>query len=100
MAQNLSAPAQSSGASRPETPDSSATLHLPRVLCLHGGGVNASIFRAQMRAFLTHPQLSTRFRFVFVEAPFFCDEGLLLLQRTYHSTEGEKGYLRRRTKRG
>lgn len=57
-------------------PDSNTTLHLPRVLCLHGGGVNASIFRNQMRAFLTHPQLAPRFRFVFVEAPFFCDEGI------------------------
>ncbi|KAK5958823.1 hypothetical protein OHC33_000666 [Knufia fluminis] len=62
--------------SRTQTPDPTSTLSLPRILCLHGGGVNATIFRAQMRAFLTHPQLSTRFRFVFVEAPFFCDEGV------------------------
>lgn len=63
-------------ASRSATPDPSTTLGLPRILCLHGGGVNATIFRSQMRAFLTHPQLATRFRFVFVEAPFFCDEGI------------------------
>lgn len=29
-----------------------------------------------MRAFLNHPSLISRFRFVFVEAPFFCDEGI------------------------
>lgn len=38
--------------------------------------MNAGIFRAQMRAFLTHPSLTARFRFVFVEAPFFCAEGV------------------------
>lgn len=54
----------------------SATLHLPRILCLHGGGVNGSIFRAQLRSFLAHASLKNRFRFVFAEAPFFCDEGV------------------------
>jgi hypothetical protein len=29
-----------------------------------------------MRAFLSHPQLSARFRFVFVDAPFTCAEGI------------------------
>ena len=52
------------------------TLHLPRVLCLHGGGVNAEIFKAQFRAFLNHERLKNRYRFVFVDAPFFCDEGV------------------------
>ena len=50
-------------------------LTLPRILCLHGGGVTGAIFRAQFRSFL-RPALATRFRFVFVDAPFFCDEGV------------------------
>jgi predicted esterase len=58
------------------TPDPDPTLSLPRILCIHGGGVNASIFRAQFRAFLSHPRLKDRYRFVFVDAPFFCDEGV------------------------
>jgi len=56
------------------TPD--PTLSLPRILCLHGGGVNAAIFKAQFRAFLNHDKLRHRYRFVFVDAPFFCDEGV------------------------
>ncbi|RMZ87438.1 hypothetical protein DV736_g5335, partial [Chaetothyriales sp. CBS 134916] len=56
-------------------PDPS-TLHLPRILCLHGGGVNSVIFRTQLRAFLSHPSLSSRYRFVFVDAPFECAEGV------------------------
>jgi hypothetical protein len=45
-----------------------STLHLPRILCLHGGGTNARIFRAQCRAIIA--QLKTEYRFVFAEAPF------------------------------
>ena len=48
--------------------DESQTLHLPRILCLHGGGTNAKIFRAQCRVLKLH--LSTTFRLVFAEAPF------------------------------
>jgi predicted esterase len=40
----------------------------PRILCLHGGGTNAAIFRFQLRTILTRS--SPNFRFVFVEAPF------------------------------
>lgn len=47
-----------------EEPD----LHLPRVLCLHGGGTNARIFRAQCRGIVKH--LHREFRFVFAQAPF------------------------------
>ncbi|KAF7165711.1 hypothetical protein CNMCM5623_009811 [Aspergillus felis] len=43
-------------------------LHLPRILCLHGGGTNARIFRAQCRALVNH--LRTEYRFVFAQAPF------------------------------
>ena len=43
-------------------------LHLPRILCLHGGGTNARIFRAQCRAIKA--ELKSRFRLCFAEAPF------------------------------
>ncbi|QMW27196.1 hypothetical protein G4B84_002485 [Aspergillus flavus NRRL3357] len=44
-----------------------STLHLPRILCLHGGGTNARIFRMQCRVLerMLHPH----FRLVFAEAP-------------------------------
>lgn len=38
--------------------------------------MNSLIFKAQLRAFLSHPQLVNRFRFVFTDAPFLCDEGV------------------------
>lgn len=41
---------------------------LPRILCLHGGGVNAKVFRIQCRTIIA--RLESRFRFVFVDAPF------------------------------
>ncbi|KAH7120213.1 serine hydrolase FSH [Dactylonectria estremocensis] len=43
-------------------------LHRPRILCLHGGGVNAAIFEVQCRAVIA--QLRASFRLVFVEGPF------------------------------
>ncbi|KAM4067953.1 serine hydrolase (FSH1) domain-containing protein [Hirsutella rhossiliensis] len=46
---------------------SDSSLHFPRILCLHGGGTNARIFRMQCRAFKYH--LGSEFRFVFA-APF------------------------------
>ncbi|RYP54697.1 hypothetical protein DL769_010302 [Monosporascus sp. CRB-8-3] len=45
-----------------------STLHLPRILCLHGGGTNARIFRAQCRGLVK--ELRSEFRFVFAQAPF------------------------------
>ncbi|CRG92019.1 hypothetical protein PISL3812_09073 [Talaromyces islandicus] len=45
-----------------------ADLHLPRILCLHGGGVNAAVFRLQCRGLCR--ALATSFRFVFVDAPY------------------------------
>lgn len=48
--------------------DSDFTRHLPRILCLHGGGTNARIFRAQCRGLVA--QLKSEFRFVFAQAPF------------------------------
>jgi pimeloyl-ACP methyl ester carboxylesterase len=53
------------------TPDSS--LQLPRILCLHGGGVNSEIFRLQCRGIIA--SLSHEFRLVFADGPFLCDAG-------------------------
>ncbi|KAL4940243.1 serine hydrolase-domain-containing protein [Aspergillus oleicola] len=50
-----------------------ATLHLPRILCLHGGGTNARIFRSQCRAL--RARLGPYFRLVFAEAPFYTTPG-------------------------
>jgi pimeloyl-ACP methyl ester carboxylesterase len=47
--------------------DRSVTLHLPRILCLHGGGTNANIFRMQCRVLAR--MLQPYFRLVFAEAP-------------------------------
>ncbi|KAI1654251.1 serine hydrolase FSH [Daldinia decipiens] len=44
------------------------TLHLPRILCLHGGGTNARIFRAQCR--VVSRTLEPYFRMVYAEAPY------------------------------
>jgi hypothetical protein len=44
---------------------------LPRILCLHGGGVNAAIFEAQSRSLIKHLQHS--FRLIWADGPFFCD---------------------------
>ena len=56
---------------KPKPPD--PTLHHPRILCLHGGGVNAEVFRLQARALIA--KLSPYFRLVFADGPFFCDPG-------------------------
>lgn len=45
-----------------------ATIHLPRILCLHGGGTNARIFRMQCRVLEKH--LGRSFRLVYAQAPF------------------------------
>lgn len=49
------------------------SLELPRILCLHGGGTNARVFRAQCRSLIS--QLRSEFRLVFAEAPFPCEPG-------------------------
>ena len=59
--------------SRGHTPlPESQTLHLPRILCLHGGGVTGDVFRAQARALIKY---LPDFRLVFADGPFFCDPG-------------------------
>ena len=49
---------------------SQSTLHLPRILCLHGGGTNARIFYQQTRTLRS--QLQPYFRLCFADAPFIC----------------------------
>ncbi|KAF3771156.1 hypothetical protein M406DRAFT_336663 [Cryphonectria parasitica EP155] len=55
----------------------SEQLRLPRILCLHGGGSNARVFRAQCRSITVI--LGTHFRFVFVDAPFLSQAGPCVL---------------------
>lgn len=59
--------------STPYTPATDTTLHLPRILCLHGGGTNARIFQSQCRAL--RARLGPYFRLVFAEAPFYTTPG-------------------------
>ncbi|MCJ1414494.1 hypothetical protein MMC32_000821 [Xylographa parallela] len=47
--------------------DDKATLHLPRLLCLHGGGTNARIFRLQCR--MLEKYLRHTFRLVYAQGP-------------------------------
>jgi predicted esterase len=43
-------------------------LSLPRILCLHGGGVSGRVFRLQCRTIIA--QLATTFRLVFMDGPY------------------------------
>ncbi|GAB7352214.1 hypothetical protein MBLNU459_g2687t1 [Dothideomycetes sp. NU459] len=52
----------------PQSPD----LALPRILCLHGGGVTGEIFRSQSRALIA---ALPGFRLVFADGPFYCNAG-------------------------
>jgi predicted esterase len=52
--------------SDPVTYPEDSTLHLPRILCLHGGGTNATIFRMQCRSLSR--MLAPYFRLVYAEA--------------------------------
>ncbi|GAW13433.1 hypothetical protein ANO14919_028190 [Xylariales sp. No.14919] len=49
------------------------TLHHPRILCLHGGGTNARIFRAQCR--VLSRLLEPHFRLAYAEAPYASPPG-------------------------
>ena len=55
----------------PKVEDS--TLYLPRMLCLHGGGTNANIFRIQCR--VLERSLRSSFRLVYAQAPFPAQPG-------------------------
>ena len=50
-----------------------STLFLPRILCLHGGGTNARIFRMQCR--VLEGSLRSAFRLVYAQAPFPAQPG-------------------------
>ncbi|CAI7653001.1 unnamed protein product [Penicillium glandicola] len=56
-----------------ETGHADPALDLPRILCLHGGGTNAHIFRAQCRVIRAH--LADSFRLVFADGPFYFQAG-------------------------
>ena len=60
-----------------------STLHLPRILCLHGGGTNATIFRAQCR--VVEAALRPTFRLCYAQAPFPSQAGpdVLMVYREY-----------------
>ncbi|KAL4774747.1 serine hydrolase FSH [Aspergillus nidulans var. acristatus] len=60
-------------ASAPAAAHHQQQLHLPRILCLHGGGTNAQIFTAQYRALRRH--LADSYRLVFADAPFLSSAG-------------------------
>nr|KMM68117.1 oxidoreductase [Coccidioides posadasii RMSCC 3488] len=53
--------------------DQDSTIHLPRILCLHGGGTNARIFRMQCR--VLERTLRSTFRLVYAQAPFPAQPG-------------------------
>lgn len=50
------------------TTEAERRLHLPRILCLHGGGTNCRIFRAQLR--VLERMLIPYFRLCYAQAPF------------------------------
>ena len=60
-----------------------ATLFLPRILCLHGGGTNAPIFRAQCRTLVR--QLQSRFRLCFADGPYLSPpaQGIIPVYQDY-----------------
>ncbi|KAL4978404.1 serine hydrolase FSH [Aspergillus desertorum] len=60
-------------AQAPVTDHHHQRFHLPRILCLHGGGTNARIFTAQCRAL--RRQLADNYRLVFADAPFLTSPG-------------------------
>lgn len=54
------------------TPPNPTDLSLPRILCLHGGGVTAEIFQLQARSLI---KALPTFRLVFADGPFYCPPG-------------------------
>lgn len=64
---------QSSSETHFADPITPTTASLPRLLCLHGGGVTAEIFYIQLRAL--RAALAPYFRCVFADGPFFCAPG-------------------------
>ncbi|KAG5919294.1 hypothetical protein E4U42_006558 [Claviceps africana] len=66
-------------------------LHLPRILCLHGGGVNAHVFRLQCRGLFR--ALGDSFRFVFPDAPY-CSPADPSIMPTYAHLQPFRRWLR------
>lgn len=54
------------------TPPTPVDLTLPRILCLHGGGVTGEIFHLQARSLI---KALPTFRLVFADGPFYCSAG-------------------------
>ncbi|KAJ6785403.1 hypothetical protein PWT90_05779 [Aphanocladium album] len=67
------------------------TLSLPRILCLHGGGTNAGIFKIQCRGIAE--QLKDEYRLVYVEAPFPSEAGPDVIA-VFHQSGPFKRWLR------
>ncbi|MDI1487420.1 MAG: hypothetical protein OHK93_006690 [Ramalina farinacea] len=55
------------------TPNSTPSTPLPRILCLHGGGTSATIFKIQTRHLAR--TLAPYFRLIYVDGPFPSDAG-------------------------
>lgn len=55
------------------SPTTDTNAHLPAILCLHGGGSNATVFKIQTRRL--YWRLGARFRFVFAQGPLEGDPG-------------------------
>jgi predicted esterase len=64
----LSRPSEDDVNTSTTTPSQDPALRLPRILCLHGGGTNARIFRAQCR--VLERELRSRCRLCYADAPF------------------------------
>lgn len=60
-----------------------STLHLPRIVCLHGGGTKARIFRAQCRRLSLHLQSETRLVFAQAAFPFNAGSDVLSVYGTW-----------------
>ena len=69
-------------------------LHLPRILCLHGGGANAEAFRLQTRGLFR--LLGDKFRFVFPDAPYLSPPGPGIVP-TYANLQPFRRWLRWKT---
>lgn len=70
---SLSNPPSRTHSPIPPFPSDPSTAHLPAILCLHGGGSNATVFKIQTRRL--YWRLSSRFRFVFAQGPIEGEPG-------------------------
>lgn len=77
--------------------DNQRTQHLPAILCLHGGGSNATVFQIQARRL--YWRLKSRFRFVFAEGPLEGEAGWEMLP-TFESLAPFRRWVSRQYKAG